>query len=281
MDLLLIAPGALLVLLALRDVFHTLFHPGEHGAFSAKVCSALWVVGSRTGRRGQVLAGPLSVAVTIVLWVAMLVAGFALLYLPWLPAGATYSDGVPSTGGPEDAVYLSAVALATLGLGDVVLAEPWLRLLTPLQGLLGFGVLTAAIGWTSQIYPALARRRSLALEVDAALRACRPDEVAVDQLHRWGASLSAVTVDLVQNSETFYFRETDPRLGLGALLGGLDAAVSAPTDRTALDGDRQVALRSLEEVLDHLVSVLGSQFDLPGDRRGVLDALGSGRSREE
>lgn len=281
MDLLLIVPGVLLVLLALRDVFHTLFHPGDHGALSARVCSLLWVVGSRTGRRGQVLAGPLAVMVTIFVWIVMLVAGFALVYLPLLPAGATYGQGVPSTGGVEDAVYLSAVALATLGLGDIVLTEPWVRLLTPLQGLLGFGVLTAAIGWISQIYPALARRRSLAVDVRSALQAVPRDEVTVEQLHRWTASLSAVTVDLVQNTETFYFRETDPRLGLAALLDGLDAVTAASGDREAPSSDRRVALRSLDEVLDHLVSVLGSQFDLPAERRGVLDALAEERTHDE
>ncbi len=171
MDVVTAVVGALLVLLALRDVFHTLFHPGDHGAFSARICAALWAVGSRAGRRGELLAGPLSVVLAMLLWIALLVAGFALLYLPLLPAGATYGHGVPSRGGVEGAAYLSSVALATLGLGDVVLTQPWARLLVPLQGLLGFGVLTAAIGWTSQIYPALARRRSLALDLSAALRA--------------------------------------------------------------------------------------------------------------
>lgn len=129
-----IVPGAVLVLLALRDVFHTLFHPGDHGALSARVCALLWAAGSRIGRQGQVLAGPLAVMVTIFLWIGMLVTGFALVYLPLLPTGATYGHGVPSAGGLEAAVYLSSVALATLGLGDIVLTQPWVRLLTPLQG---------------------------------------------------------------------------------------------------------------------------------------------------
>lgn len=41
MDVVTVAVGALLVLLGLRDVFHTLFHPGEHGASSARICAAL------------------------------------------------------------------------------------------------------------------------------------------------------------------------------------------------------------------------------------------------
>lgn len=264
--------GAALVLLALRDVFHTLFHPGDHGAFSAKICAGLWAVGSRAGRRARLLAGPSAVAATIVVWVAMLVVGFALVYLPWLPDGATYGHGVPSTGGVEDALYLSSVALATLGLGDIVLTQPWVRLLTPLQGLLGFGVLTAAIGWVSQIYPALARRRSLALEVDSALRVADPAEVTDEQLRDWSASLSGVTVDLVQNSETFYFLESDPRLGLGRLVAGLDSVVSALGDPGG-DARRSVASRTLDEALDQLASVLAAQFGLPRDRRGVLAAL--------
>ncbi|WP_341241393.1 potassium channel family protein [uncultured Nocardioides sp.] len=273
MDVVTAVVGALLVLLALRDVFHTLFHPGDHGAFSARICAALWAVGSRAGRRGELLAGPLSVVLAMLLWIALLVAGFALLYLPLLPAGATYGHGVPSRGGVEGAAYLSSVALATLGLGDVVLTQPWARLLVPLQGLLGFGVLTAAIGWTSQIYPALARRRSLALDLSAALRATAPDRVAVDQLHRWTAALSAVTVDLVQNSETFYFRESDPRLGLGSLLRDLDLVTAAAREGVEDPSDRQVAQGALDELVDHLLVVLSAQFDLPTDRSGMLAAL--------
>lgn len=115
----------------------------------------------------------------------------------------------------------------------------------------------------------------------SALQAVPPDEVAVEQLHRWTTSLSAVTVDLVQNSETFYFRETDPRLGLASLLHGLDQLTSASEDGEAGSSDRRVALRSLDEALDHLVSVLGSQFGLPAQRRGVLDALAEERAHDE
>ena len=53
MDVVIAVVGALLVLLALRDVFHTLFHPGDHGAFSARICAALrcgrWAHGPADG----------------------------------------------------------------------------------------------------------------------------------------------------------------------------------------------------------------------------------------
>ncbi|MSY86162.1 MAG: hypothetical protein F2693_15795 [Actinobacteria bacterium] len=60
------------------------------------------------------------------------------------------------------ALYLSLVTVATLGFGDVTPADPVLRLLAPFEALLGFVLLTAAISWILQVYPALGRRRSVA-----------------------------------------------------------------------------------------------------------------------
>jgi hypothetical protein len=41
----------------------------------------------------------------------------------------------------------------------------WLQLITPLEALLGFGLLTGSISWLLSIYPALLRRHSLAYEI--------------------------------------------------------------------------------------------------------------------
>ncbi len=273
MDIAMTVVGAVIVLVVLRDVFHTLFHPGGDGALSAHVCTAVWAVARRLGRRPQVLAGPLAVTTTMLVWFALLVVGFALVYLPQLPQDASYGPGIPKGGGVEDAVYLSVVALATLGLGDVVLAEPWMRLVTPLEALFGFAVLTGAIGWISQIYPALARRRSLALEVGcgAAGDTVLPGPGRAAQLRAWTSSMSAVVVDLVQNSETYYFREHDPRIALVPLLVRLDQVVQEESGST--DDEVAAAARGLDRVLGIALEVLHEQFGAPGDRVQALREL--------
>ena len=273
MDIATTVLGAVLVLAVLRDVFHTLFHPGGDGALSTHVCSAVWAVARRLGSRSQVLAGPLAVTTTMLVWFALLVVGFALIYLPQLPQHGSYGHGIPQGGGVEDAVYLSVVALATLGLGDVVLAEPWVRLVTPLEALVGFAVLTGAIGWISQIYPALARRRSLALEVGcgAADGPTIPGPGRAAQLRAWTSSMSAVVVDLVQNSETYYFREQDPRIALVPLLVRLDRV--AQEESGSSDDEVAAAAQGLDRVLEHALEVLHEQFGAPGDRDQALREL--------
>lgn len=61
-----------------------------------------------------------------------------------------------------DAPYLSLVTVATLGFIDIVATAPLLRLLI---ALIGFALLTGAVTWMRQIYPALTRRRVLPLRL--------------------------------------------------------------------------------------------------------------------
>ena len=43
--------GVLVVALTLRDVFHTLFHPGGHGGLAALLCRGTWSALHRRTRR--------------------------------------------------------------------------------------------------------------------------------------------------------------------------------------------------------------------------------------
>ncbi|GGG65188.1 hypothetical protein GCM10011374_31240 [Kocuria dechangensis] len=103
----------------------------------------------------------------VVLWVLLQGAGWALVYLPHVPGGFVHSSGVDPGEYPDaaEAFYVSLVTLATLGFGDAVPTDPGIRLASPLEALTGFALLTAALTWFTQIYPPLARRRSLALEL--------------------------------------------------------------------------------------------------------------------
>ena len=57
-----------------------------------------------------------------------------------------------------DSLYLSLVTVAALGYGDIVPTYAWLRLVSPLEALIGCALLTAAVSWILQIHPALARK---------------------------------------------------------------------------------------------------------------------------
>ena len=66
---------------------------------------------------------------------------------------------------------ISLVTISTLGFGDVHPATDWLRIVNPLEALFGFALLTVVVAWMLQVYPALSRRRVIALHLSALKRA--------------------------------------------------------------------------------------------------------------
>jgi Ion channel len=222
--------GLALVGLGLWDIFHTLWHPRGFGGVSKRVFGGVWGVSRRWNERpgrSTELAGPIGLLATVLVWTALLTLGWALVYWPRLPEGFFYGSP-PYPAGSSDfltAVYLSLVALATLGFGDIVPADPVLRVLQPLQALVGFVLLTAAISWILQLYPALVRRRTLArrLSTMAATDTCevvRTGEVSVvcDLLDAVTAGLIAASVDYQQYAESYFFREAEPERSLAAVM---------------------------------------------------------------
>jgi hypothetical protein len=224
------AVGAAVVLAVLRDIFHTLWHPSGRGGLGRKVLAAVWRAGRpRQGhRRVRVLAGPLAMVVVVLSWVTLIVVGWTLIYWPHLADGFFISDALRATsrGGLLDALYLSMVTVATLGFGDIVPTEEWLRIAVPVEALLGFVLLTAAVTWVLQIYPALVRRRALAIRLSLlrradAVRVLAEEDVpmAANLLAELAGDLIQVRVDLVQYAETYYFRDGDESASLAATIG--------------------------------------------------------------
>jgi hypothetical protein len=283
------AAGLLLVAVVLRDIFHTLIHPAGQGTLARLVFRALWRVPGRLRRpaRPIALVGPLGVVLVIVVWAVLVVVGWALVYWPFLPDGFSYSQNLDAErrSSALDAVYVSLVTMATLGFGDVVPVEPWLRLAAPLEALVGFALLTAAVSWVLQVYPALARRRVLALRLDSLCRA-DPTGAWVDDgsstpatvLHGLATEVAAVRVDLTQYAETYYFRDPDHVASIAAELGvacGLaERAVSAAR------GDVRLAGRTLRASLEDLAErVDRAHLAVGGSMQDVLDAFAADHGR--
>lgn len=165
------ALGAALVVAALLDIFHTLWHPRGFGSGARWIFTTIWRLTrplSRAGRSSE-LSGPLALVATVLAWTLTTVPGWALVHLPHLPAGFQYGSSLDPerSSGFLSAVYVSTVVVATLGLGDITPAAWGLRLLVPTQALVGFVLLTAAISWVLQLYPALGRRRAFAGRLSA------------------------------------------------------------------------------------------------------------------
>jgi hypothetical protein len=259
--------GLGVIVVVVRDMFHTLWHPSGRGSLSQSTTRSVWRLSGRGRRRARLLAGPLAMVAVVAAWTLLVVLGWALVYGPHLPEGFVYSTVLEPgrRGGPLDAVYLSLVTTATLGFGDIVPRADWLRLVTPLQAVVGFGLLTAAVSWVLQVYPALSRRRVLALRLamldraDAA-RSIPGLEAATASaiLHDLASELARIRVDLTQYGATYYFAESDRSASLAAATEhALRLARAAATSDRA---DVRLAATVLTCALDDLAHVLDSQF---------------------
>ncbi len=117
------------------------------------------------------------------------------------------------------------MTLATLGFGDVVPTDPWIRLASPAEALTGFALVTAALTWFSQLYPPLSRRRTLALQLKRLAETGYAEAItAVDGvtasrvLDTLTVEVGKVRVDFTQHTEAFYLQEQDPDLSLARQL---------------------------------------------------------------
>jgi voltage-gated potassium channel Kch len=142
--------GVVLIAAVLRDIFQELFTPNVYGRLSHLVSKNLWRAFRRIARHNRrilVLAGPISVTSIIFVWMTLLVTGWAFVIWPHLPQAFLLSTGLapPNNEGFVSALYVSTVTLTTLGYGDITPTTNWLRMLLPLEALVGFGLLTAAI----------------------------------------------------------------------------------------------------------------------------------------
>lgn len=280
--------GALLVLLALRDIFHTLWHPGSSGSLSLLIARALWRAGHLGSRDPASVLGPLILISVVLAWSTLLVTGFALVYWPHMDQQFLFSSGLAPAARSDlgDSLYLSLVTFATLGYGDIVPAGNWLRFVAPFEALFGFVVLSASITWVLQLYPALGRRRALAVQLSALEQQQVAAEIAeldssagADLLSAVSQSLGQTRIDLTQYRHGYYFWDT--------------AATSLPVhisyvrqliDAGSRSGRQDIRLmaRVLASSLDDLATLLGDAFVSAGDDTGaVLDAYRADHHRRQ
>jgi hypothetical protein len=162
----LLAVGAIaLLLLVLRDAFETVILPRRvHRRFRP---TSLFYRSSWRIWRGVVLRlpggfreallgwfGPLSLLVLLALWASTIVLAFGALH--W--AGGSALRLVGARPGFLTDLYFSGTTFFTLGLGDAVPVAGFSKLLTVLEGGIGFAFLAVTIGYLPVIYQAFSRR---------------------------------------------------------------------------------------------------------------------------
>jgi hypothetical protein len=169
------------------------------------------------------------------------------------------------------------VTMSTLGFGDIVPAAGWLRVATPLEAFVGFALLTVVVSWVLQIYPALTRRRVLAIRLSwlrhaDVLTGLRDRDSALLPviLERLSSDIIQARVDLREYSETYYFRDDDPNSSLAAALPY--AAELAQIGATSSRSDMRLAANLLAYALDGFAEVLKHRFQAGLSMSEVLAA---------
>ena len=277
MTLLLSLLGAGLILVAVRDIFDTLFHPSGKGMLSRALPRFLWRGVRRIGGRyplAQELCGPVTLLAVIASWAALLAVGWAFVFWPHLARGFLLAPGLSSSaqGGFVDALYISLVTLTTLGYGDITPTSSWLKVLVPFEALVGFGLLTASLSWVISLYPAFSRHRSLAHEVNLVREAESETEIGVRQMDALAAEqmlgslttqLIAVQTDLIHFPISYYFRSSNERFELSAAMPYLLRVAQEGDSADCAPGVRMRA-SMLRGAIEDFSDTVGARFlDLP------------------
>lgn len=266
--------GTALIVLVIHDIFTVLFRSSTGGRLSGWLTRTLWALLRRAGNRRGILAlaGPLAVASVICTWALLLIAGWALIYLPHYPDDFVLTGGTPAYSPLVGALGVSLETLTTLG-SSAVPSQAWLQLVSPIEALIGFGLLTAAVAWLLQIYPVLSRRRALAYEIhlladtEQRLGVDVPElePAAVTQLYAELTSrLIAVERDLVKFPIAYYFAESDRRFALSTALPHL---VELAERGAQPDNPAFVRLRAtmMLEAIEDFAQTIAERFLSRGD----------------
>jgi hypothetical protein len=197
--------GILCVLGALFDAFQTIILPRRAtGRFRLTrifyiltwqpwVFAALRLKDVRKRETFYSYYGPLSLILLLVVWAAMMVLGFALVFYSM---GSPFNDGVQNPGLRSD-LYVSGTTIFTLGLGDVTPRSPWSREIIILEAGTGLGFLAVVMGYFPVLYSAFSRREVTISLLDA--RAGSPPTAAeLLRRHAFEGAESALTLLLVE-----------------------------------------------------------------------------------
>ena len=285
--------GALLIFITIRDILLTLMTPTGRGAISRWFMATAWKTMRpiiRRWRPYRELAGPVTFLGVIAIWTTMIVVGWALIYLPFLPDEFLVDFGLDlernSTGNFLAALYFSMVVLTTLGFGDIVPTGEWLRLLAPLEGLIGFGLITAGISWFLSIFPALSRRRRLAHQItlvrEAEVESVKrwEEETMTALLDSFSTQLIEIRSDQIQFPVIYYFHDADPDAELEPNLRYLlDLSDRAEQELGNVGSPMFLHQHMLRRAVDDYVQIIAAQFLglTDGDTDQLLDALAADR----
>jgi hypothetical protein len=163
--------GVLLLLCVAYDVYATILDAsGRAGPISGFLNRGVWGIArplafrfSRQRRHRLLnLVGPMLMPALIVIYLFLLICGFALIYFPRMPADFSI---LPTAGSADwiESLYFSGTTLITIGYGDITPRTLFVRFVALVEGASGFALISLAVTYLITVYSALERKRVIAL----------------------------------------------------------------------------------------------------------------------
>jgi hypothetical protein len=165
----LILCGALLIALVCLDALVTTLDVGSQQGWLTRWPTRLlwrlvtWSQRSRAVPSLVVVAGPVMVVMTVLLWVSLLWAGTSLVLLGGDPAVVDATTRAPA--GIAEVVYYAGFTIFTLGVGDYAGAGDGWRLFTAAMSFAGLVLVTLSITYLLSVVGAVVHRRSVAVHI--------------------------------------------------------------------------------------------------------------------
>ncbi|TVR75563.1 MAG: two pore domain potassium channel family protein [Sphaerobacteraceae bacterium] len=278
--------------IAIFDIFETLLDPEDQGRMTDRISWTVWRVCKLLPIQIMTYAGPLAYVSVLFTWALLLITGGALIYWPFMPDSFAYDSGLDPEHqtGFMTAFYLSFVSFATLGYGDIVPTATWLRLIGPLQTLIGFFLLSAAITWILAIYQDIETRRTLAHETTLLKQALDdgdhrlsglPSHSIEQLLDELTTRFVSVSGSLNQFPITYFFRISDERQSI-AVMALFLSDITEELSHEDLPAEVRLRARMLAGALDHFAEALQGRFVDAGPgstTREVLEAYAADHER--
>ncbi len=287
-NILSIAAGIVVVVVALSDVFQVVIVPratGRRFRISFYLWRQTWRIWpslswslypqNADGREEfMALFAPFMLVVLLASWVALLIVGFALMLF------ALRSSLMPPNGSFGTVLYFAGSSLLTIGFGDVVGRSGPARLVSVLAGLAGLSLLSMSTAFLFAIFGSFQQRETFV--VTLAARAGTPPSgvnflciagysntledlprVMVEAQH-WSAQV--MESHLAYPSLAFFRSSHDDQSWIGTLGTLLDAATLL---MTTVDGAKDGQARIMYNVGRHATHDLATYFRVGTGKESV------------
>jgi Ion channel len=165
------ALGTGMVLLVAYDVYATILHArARSGPIGESLNRGVWrssrLVAFRLPRqrRHRLLnsVGPLLLPLLLIIYILLLVSGFALIYYARMPAHFVVEPEAAAHPWIES-IYFSGITLTTVGYGDIAPHTTAMRAVALIESASGFALISLAVTYLITVYSALERKRAIAL----------------------------------------------------------------------------------------------------------------------